>query len=181
VLGADLVLIVGRNGRVRRMAWQVKPLSDPLASALINAARDADAAGDFDGIITPGSGPPLDTLVISVKSSTRDAEIAVPLMRVRIPAYRADTWPMVLQVEKTEYPRVALAAGVATKVDVIFVIGSNAMVIPESVQFARADWLDFVAPIRRTVLNSRYRAGTSGGCAVPTKVQQPFEFAITRP
>jgi hypothetical protein len=181
VLDAELVLIVGEKGRIGELAWQKEPLVRPLSDAIVKAAREANAAGDFDGIMAMGGKSRADTLVVSVLSSHSDGDIQLPLMRARVPVYVADSWPAVLKAPVPEFPPEALAARVGGQVDVVFVIGSNASVVPSSVQFVRADWRDFIAPIRRALMATQFRAGRSGGCAIPTMVRQPFAFRINPP
>jgi outer membrane biosynthesis protein TonB len=81
-------------------------------------------------------------------------------------------------MEQPRYPGEALAGELEARVEAIFVIGSDGRVIPETIRFTRIDRAMFVAPVRSVLLDAEFRPGISGGCAVPTTAQQPFQFLI---
>jgi hypothetical protein len=182
LLGGQFSLIVGNGGGGRRrMAWQVMPLVQMVTLALDRAVREADDAGDLDGILPTGGDAAVDTVVMVMQATMSKRDGAIPIMQVRVPIYRSETTPAVLQRVEPLYPKEALREGLETRVETAFVIGADGQVIPETIQFTRAAYRDFVEPVRRALIATTFRPAMSGGCAVPMMVRQPFDFRIASP
>ena len=180
VLSGSLVLLVAPDGRMHLLAWQQRPLSAPLAQALTNAARMAEDSGNFASILPAGQTKGIDTLLLALRSRFADSAGGVPLMRARVNGYVAETPSKVLRGMTAEYPDMALRAGVQAGVNAVFVIGSDARAVMPSLQFTRADWQDFMGPVRSAIQAGEFIAATSGGCTVPSYVMQLFQFKIRR-
>ena len=166
VLRAEFVLILRPDGHLHKVAWQLQPVSVPLGEALIAAVRAAEDAGALAEIHAPAGTRGLDTVAIALITTSDARPPELPLMRARVPVYVVDSQPMVLKMNPPAYPESARAAHIPGEVEAVFVIGSDSRVIPESVQFTRADWQDFIAPIRTALATSRFQAAQSGdaGC-----------------
>lgn len=179
-LGGRLVLIVRRDGRLKMMAWEYAPLATPLALAVVQAAQQADSAGDFDGIMRANDAAPEDTLALDIRSRLEGEPAPFPLMRARLPGYRGETLVMLVKRGQLVYPTAAANQHVGTRGEVRFVVGTDGRAVPSLIQVTRAGYRDFVPPMRRAILGSTFQPATSGGCNVPALVRQRFSFTIPR-
>ncbi len=180
VLSGRLILIVKRDGRLRTLAWEYFPLATALAAAVVRATQAADSAGDFDGIMRPVDKRSDDTLAIDIRSRIEHEAPQFPLMRARVAGYRGETLAMVQKAGHLEYPPSAGRAGVGTRGEVRFVVGTDGHAVMQYAQVTRAGWRDFVPPMRKAIATSEYIPATSGGCKVPAWVRQKFGFEIRR-
>ena len=179
-LRTELVVIRRPNGHLREIAWTLQPASGPLGEALVAAVRSAEADGSLAEVHRPAGAKGDDTVALAVVTTSDSAPPQLPLMRARVPVYVVDSAPMVVQLTQPIYPVAARRARVATELTAWFLIGSDAQVIPASVQFTRVDWQDFIEPIRTALATSRFLAAQSGGCRVPFFAQQQFAFELIR-
>ncbi|MCC7053903.1 MAG: hypothetical protein IT355_11635 [Gemmatimonadaceae bacterium] len=178
VLHAEFIVVLRPDGHLRRIAWQVQPLSAPLGDALLTAVRAAEDSGALAEIHAPAGAKGDDTLAITLVTTNDSTPPELPLMRARVPVFVVDSLPMVVKMNLPAYPEAARAARVPGEVEAWFVLGSDSHVMPESVQFRRADWQEFIGPIRTALTTSRFQAAQSGGCRVPTFARQRFAFEL---
>jgi hypothetical protein len=179
-LSGSLLLVVKSDGSVTDVMWETVPFSVNIANAVFTAAEEARTAGDFLGMPRLRGGSADDTVIVALVTVKDSAKAVVPLMRVAMNSYVVDSLAMVLKAKFPVYPRTALSYGADTKAMARWVIGSDGQPVASTVQITRTDWRDFVAPIRTSILTSRYIAARSGGCAVPFIVEQPYQFEIRR-
>lgn len=181
MLAGELVLITKPNGRLRTLAWQRRPLPAALGNALVKAARDADAVGDFDGLLRNDGVKGDDTLIVALTTDHVADIVPLALMRAMVPTYVVDAPALVVKLALPVYPADARRAGVTGDVVAAFILGSDAKVVDESVQLMRADWYAFMGPVRRSLRDSQFRAATSNGCRVPVSAMHAFAFRFSEP
>ena len=177
-----LVLVVSQVGRLTVQAWETRPLSAAFAAAVTRAVIVADSLGAFADMppVGPTDG---DTLALNITTRVHPAEGDPMLMRAQIPAYAASQGAAVKRQIMPKYPETARASDTDTDNDgrIRFIVGSDGRAVASSVQVTRTDFSDFSEPMRQTVINGTYRAGTSGGCTVPMAVMQDFKFRSGSP
>lgn len=174
-----LVLIAKPDGRLRSVFWLDSPLAASFTDSVYAAVQAADAAHDFEGIPRVAKRGD-DTVVVELRAVPVASTVQLPMMKVQLSAFVLDTPAMVVKQAHVEYPERAGRAGVGTDALVRFVIGSDGRPVPETLQVTRVDYADFIKPMQQLVAWTEYAPATSGRCAVPTVVVQPFTFQARR-
>lgn len=174
-----LVLIAKPDGRLRSVFWLDSPLAASFTDSVYSAAQAADAAHEFEGIPRVGKRGD-DTLVVELRAVPVVSTVQLPMMKVQLSAYALDSPAMVTKAAHVTYPERAGRSGIGTDAWVRFVIGSDGRPAAETFQVTQVDYSDFILPMRQLVMWSEYSAATSGRCAVPTVVLQPFRFEPRR-
>ncbi len=174
-----LVLIAKRDGRLRTTFWLDSPLAATFTGSVFAAAQAADAAHDFEGLPRISDRGD-DTLVVQLRAVPLATTVQLPLMKVQLSAYALDSPAMLKKAAHVDYPERAGRSGIGTDAWVRFVIGSDGRPSAETFQVTQVDYSDFITPMRQLVMWSEYAPATSGRCAVPTVVVQPFRFQARR-
>jgi len=167
------------TGRLASEAIMVGSASPDIAEAIVSAIRRADSAYAF----LPPSKPLRERngeIQLRFVDTTRMKDPSVALIRLIVPGVVADGEPSRISFPEVRYPDNLRLMGVDGRVVVEFIIRTDSVVDPGSVQILESSHHDFEALALEGLKLARYRPAKIGGCLVPVLVRQPVDFKLRR-
>jgi TonB family protein len=167
------------TGRLASDAIMVTSASPDIVESVVAAIQDADSMYAFP--------PPSKSLrrakgqiLLRFVDTVRVKQPSVALMRLIVPAVAVNEEPAVLRFPRISYPPRLRDQGVTGRVLLEFIVGSDSLVDPGSLQILDADARPFEEAVLESLKQARFRPARIGGCAVPALVRMPVDFKIVR-
>ncbi len=167
------------TGKLTNDAIVVSSASAEIVDGVIAAIRRADSNYAFP--------PPSKDLrrengeiVLRFVDTTRTKESSVALLRLIIPAVVAESDPAVLDYHVSRYPSSLLQAGVDGRVLLEFIIGTDSVMAPGTLQLLEAQHSEFATVAIEGLKTARFQPAKIGGCLVPALVRLPLDFKAAR-
>jgi TonB family protein len=107
-------------------------------------------------------------------------ERSVALLRLIVPAIRADHDPIVLDFPPMGYPPDMLRLGMSGRVMLEFIIRTDSTMDQSSLQVLESPHRDFATRALQGLTVAHYRPAKIGNCFVPALVRLPVDFKIRR-
>lgn len=178
-LGGFIRFQLDSTGKLTNAPIMVSSSSPEIANGIVAAIQRADSNYAFpppskqlrqaDGEITLRF---VDTVGL------KDPSVA--LMRLIVPAVRADRDPMVLDYPPMSYPPNMLQLGMSGRVLLEFIIKTDSTMDQSSLQVLESPHSDFATRALKGLTVAHYRPAKIGNCAVPALVVMPVDFKIRR-
>jgi hypothetical protein len=166
-------------GRLTNDPIVVSSASPDIVDAVVAAIQRADSNYAFP--------PPSEALrhdggyiALRFVDTVDTKEPSVALMRLIVPTLPADGDPAVLSYPKPPYPPRALEAGVTGRVLIEFIIGTDSLMEPGSLQLLESPRSDMATAAVESLKGARLRPARIGSCSVPALVRLPVDFERAR-
>lgn len=187
-LHSRIAFTLHRDGRVSDVELQLPSIAPAVDTALVVALRSASDSGTLASLLAVydeqgrrAEAPEALRLAVGVSSSSSRNLVALPLFKIRLPAYR-DFVParMAIGSPGPHYPDDARRRRIEDEVEAVFLVGPDGVADVSIARVLRATYSDFALAVLRALPEMRFTPATVSGCAVPQLVQQPFTFRIAR-
>jgi len=176
-LSASVTFTLFSDGRMHDIRLSHSSRVPVFDSALTAAVRRAGEEQVLSGMTSDLGGDSIHA-EIATTAGPMGVNPNLTLVRVRLPNYRADASSPIFPVSGPEYPPRALRAGITDSVEIRFAVNTGGQVDLESVSVVAATYRDFVKSIFATLPRLRFKPAMSGGCAITTRLVQPFTFSL---
>lgn len=174
-LASDLRFRLRPDGRLADTAVMIATASPELNTSLVAAVRQADSLGVFPRSKPGADGTPRQITLHLVNYDDRDGP-AVGLVRLVLPLIQVETPIRIISIPRPRFPQAALLAGIASFVDLQYVVTSEGRVDPGTFRVVRAEYREFEVAAMNAILGGKFVPGTLRGCPVPMLVQQRIKF-----
>jgi hypothetical protein len=173
--GGEVELKVDGKGRVRDIAWQIRPDSPDALAAVEASIRQADSLR----LIPPAPripGLPPGKVRLGIQFD-RDSALngAVPLWRFQLPYIRITEPVHIIEQPRPKWPEGVYIRPSST-VTLQFIVAENGRVSRESIRVLEADAKPFILPSIEAIVASRFRPAKAGSCPVKMLVRQRVRF-----
>jgi TonB family protein len=173
-LWADLVLVVGEGGHLRKSGILTTSAWADLDKSLLAAAATSDTNATFPRI---AAGDTTEAYVL-VLALERGDGVSLPLVVMRNLVTSRVEWALPTGGATVVYPKELRRKGLEGEVLATFVVDAQGDVVPNSMHVVRSTHDDFSKAVAEAMPKMHFRPMRLDGCPAAIMVQGPFSFRL---